>query len=76
MQLLAAAIALLNNLVSDEDVRSTVISQLSAHKGDFQVGSGPLCLCACQHQQCEAAAALRKARNALSCVLSSCDCAL
>ena len=43
MQLLAAAIALLNNLVSDEDVRSTVISQLSAHKGDFQVGSGPLC---------------------------------
>lgn len=39
MQLLAAAIALLNNLVSDEDVRATVISQLSANRGDFQVGS-------------------------------------
>lgn len=37
VQLLAAAIALLNNLVSDEDVRATALAQLSAQKGDFQV---------------------------------------
>ena len=32
-QLLVAAITLLNNLVSDEDVRLTVINQLSTQKG-------------------------------------------
>ena len=34
VQLLVAAITLLNNLVSDEDVRLTVINQLSAQKGN------------------------------------------
>lgn len=38
LQLLASVIAVLNNLVSDEDVRLTVLTQLSAQKGDFQVG--------------------------------------
>ncbi len=35
--MLAAAIALLNNLVADEDVRVTVRDQLAGQKGSFHV---------------------------------------
>lgn len=37
LQVLAAAIALLNNLVADDDVRATVREQLAGQKGSFHV---------------------------------------
>lgn len=46
LQLLMAVITLLNNLMSDEDVRLTVIKLLSRNKRkDLQVGNRLLCIC-------------------------------
>jgi hypothetical protein len=46
LQLLVAVITLLNNLVSDEDVRLTVIKLLSRNRRkDLQVGKRLLCTC-------------------------------
>jgi hypothetical protein len=46
LQLLVAVITLLNNLVSDEDVRLTVIKLPSRNKRkDLQVGDRLLCIC-------------------------------
>ena len=39
LQLLAAAITLLNNLTADEDMRLSVVNQLSMDKRNLQVSS-------------------------------------